>query len=50
MKDSLFGDEECNIWLILGHIYQALTKAKKRELHPHDITPEQADTLFYFRS
>ena len=46
MKDSLFSDEEYNIWLILGHIHQALTKARERELHPHDITPEQADTLF----
>ena len=35
-----------NIWLILGHIHQALAKASERELHPHDITLEQADTLF----
>ena len=33
MKDSLFSDEEYNIWLILGHIHQALTKARERELH-----------------
>ena len=46
MKASLFGDEEYNTWLILGHIHQALTKARERELHPNDITPEQADTLF----
>ena len=46
MKDSLFSDEAYNIWIILGHIHQALTKARERELHPHDITPEQADTLF----
>jgi len=46
MEDSLFNDEEYNIWLILGHIHQALTKARGKELHPHDITPEQADTLF----
>ena len=46
MKDSIFSDEEYNIWFILGHIHQALTKARERELHPHDITPEQADTLF----
>ena len=46
MKDSLFSDEEYNIWLILEHIHQALIKARERELHPHDITPGQADTLF----
>jgi DNA-binding MarR family transcriptional regulator len=46
MKDSLFSDEEHNIWLILGHIRQALTKARERELLAYDITPEQADTLF----
>jgi DNA-binding MarR family transcriptional regulator len=46
MKESLFSDEAYNIWLILGHIHQALSKARERELHPSDITPEQADTLF----
>ena len=50
MKNSLFDDQDYNLWRLLGQTRQACFKARQKELAQYGISTRQAAVLFSIRA
>ncbi|MBN1369152.1 MAG: winged helix-turn-helix transcriptional regulator [Dehalococcoidaceae bacterium] len=44
--ETLFSNENYNLWILLRQVDQAIHRAREKELIRRNITPEQAEALF----
>lgn len=50
MKESMFGDQDYNLWWLTIQMRRAMHKARAKELSQYGITPEESGALFAIKA